>query len=336
MNILVTGGAGFIGSNFIHYILKKYPDDRVVNFDALTYAGNLENLKLIEGDSRYSFVHGDICSYDDLKKAAINADAAVHFAAESHVDRSIHSGKKFLDTNILGTQNVIDVVRELKIGRLVHVGTDEVYGDVEAPRKSKYGDPYIPSSPYSASKAAADMLVIAAVRTHALPAIITHCTNNYGPYQFPEKLIPLFISNILESKHVPLYDGGTQVRDWLYVEDHCIGVDAVLRKGTLGEVYDIAAENEPEVTNRMITEVILETLGKPKDLIEEVSGLRPGHDQRYAVDSSKIRNELGWKPSVTLEEGIKKTISWYQEHEDWWRRVKSGAYQDYYKKQYGG
>ncbi len=334
MHILVTGGAGFIGSNFIRYILKNYPEDSVVNFDKLTYAGNLENLKDVEGDARYSFVKGDICNYKALKKAVQGADAIVHFAAESHVDRSIHSSREFLETNILGTQNVIDVVRELPISRYIHIGTDEVYGDIEAPRKSKFGDHMLPSSPYSASKAAADMLVLAAMRTHELPAIITHCTNNYGPHQFPEKILPLFITNALEGKKLPLYDGGTQIRDWLYAEDHCRAVDSALRKGKVGEVYDIAAENEPEVTNREITEMILDILGKPRDLVEEVSGLRPGHDQRYAVDSSKIRQELGWKPQVTLKEGLERTVRWYQENEDWWRRVKSGEYQEYYKQHY--
>ena len=347
MKILVTGGAGFIGSNFIKYILKNYADDSIVNFDKLTYAGNLENLKDIEKDARYSFVQGDICDFNALSQASKNVDAIVHFAAESHVDRSIHSSKEFLDSNIYGTQNVIDLVRELaptspnpssgRRGefRYIHIGTDEVYGDIESPKKSKFGDGLCPSSPYSASKAAADMLVIAAIRTHNIPAIITHCTNNYGPYQFPEKLIPVFITNALEGKKLPLYDGGMQIRDWLYVEDHCKAIDLALRKGKIGEVYDIAAENEPEVTNKQITDVILNLLNLGQDMIEPVTGLRPGHDQRYAVDSSKIRKELGWKPSVNLEQGIKLTVEWYKENQPWWERVKSGEYKDYYKKQYG-
>ena len=346
MKILVTGGAGFIGSNFIRYILKKYPDDSVVNFDKLTYAGNLENLKDIENDKRYQFIQGDVCDYDGLCRAAEGVDAIIHFAAESHVDRSIHSSHEFLQTNVFGTQNVIDVVRELlpppspllgKGGgvRFVHVSTDEVYGDIESPKKSKNGDAFKPSSPYSASKAASEVMVLAAIRTHGVPAMITRCTNNYGPFQFPEKLVPLFISNAIEGQPLPLYDGGAQIRDWLYVEDHCRAVDLVLRQGKVGEAYDIAAENEPEVINRKITEIILTTLGKNKDLVEEVAGLRPGHDQRYAVDSSKIRKELGWKPQVSLEEGLKQTIKWYQDNQDWWRRVKSGEYRQYYQSHYG-
>lgn len=334
MKILITGGAGFIGSNFIKYILKNYRNDSIVNFDKLTYAGNLENLKDIENDSRYSFIQGDICDYEAIKSAAHGVDAIIHFAAESHVDRSIHSSHEFLQANVFGTQNIIDAVRELNIKRYVHIGTDEVYGDVEAPAKSKFGDNICPSSPYSASKAAADMLVLAAIRTHNIPAIITHCTNNYGPYQFPEKLIPVLITNALENKKLPLYDGGTQIRDWLYVDDHCSAIDLVLRQGKIGEVYDIAAENEPEVTNRKITETILLILNKDKNLIEEVSGLRPGHDQRYAVDSSKIRKELGWQPKVTLEEGLEQTIKWYQANQDWWQRIKTGEYQKYYQKHY--
>jgi dTDP-glucose 4,6-dehydratase len=335
MKILVTGGAGFIGSNFVKYILKNYPEDSVVNFDKLTYAGNLENLKDIEKDERYSFVQGDICDYKALLDASNGVDVIVHFAAESHVDRSVHSSKEFLDSNIYGTQNVIDVVRELNIKKYIHIGTDEVYGDIEAPDKSKFGDHVLPSSPYSASKAAADMLVLAGIRTHDIPAIITHCTNNYGPYQFPEKLVPVFVTNALEGKKLPLYDGGTQIRDWLYVEDHCSAIDLVLRKGKIGEVYDIAAENEPEVTNKEITRVILDLLKLGEEMIEPVEGLRPGHDQRYAVDSSKIRKELGWKPSVDLEKGLKQTVEWYKENKEWWERVKSGEYKDYYKKHYG-
>ena len=335
MKILVTGGAGFIGSNFVKYILKNYPEDSVVNFDKLTYAGNLENLKDIEKDERYSFVQGDICDYKALLDASNGVDVIVHFAAESHVDRSVHSSKEFLDSNIYGTQNVIDVVRELNIKKYIHIGTDEVYGDIEAPDKSKFGDHVLSSSPYSASKAAADMLVLAGIRTHDIPAIITHCTNNYGPYQFPEKLVPVFVTNALEGKKLPLYDGGTQIRDWLYVEDHCSAIDLVLRKGKIGEVYDIAAENEPEVTNKEITRVILDLLKLGEEMIEPVEGLRPGHDQRYAVDSSKIRKELGWKPSVDLEKGLKQTVEWYKENKEWWERVKSGEYKDYYKKHYG-
>ncbi|MBI2050264.1 MAG: dTDP-glucose 4,6-dehydratase [Parcubacteria group bacterium] len=333
MKLLVTGGAGFIGSNFIRYILKNYPEDSVLNFDKLTYAGNLENLQEFKDDKRYSFIKGDVCDYDAVAGASGGVDAVVHFAAESHVDRSIHSSHEFIQTNVFGTQVVIDAVRELGVKKMILISTDEVYGDVEAPRKSKDGDAFKPSSPYSASKAAAESLAIAAIRTHEAPIIITRCTNNYGHYQFPEKLVPLFITNLIEGKKVPLYDGGTQIRDWLFVTDHCSAIDLVLRKGALGEAYDIAAENEPEVTNAEITEMVFELLGQNKDMIEPVSGLRPGHDQRYAVDSSKVR-ALGWKPSVSLAEGLKQTVKWYQDNEDWWKRVKSGDYQTYYQEHY--
>jgi len=334
MKILITGGAGFIGSNFIKYILKNYPDDSIVNFDKLTYAGNLENLKDIESDSRYSFVQGDICDYKAICKASEGVDSVVHFAAESHVDRSIHSSKEFLDTNILGTQNVIDVVRELNISKYVHVSTDEVYGDVKAPEKSTEASTIWPSSPYSAAKAGSDMIVLAAIRTHDVPAMITRGSNNYGAFQFPEKIIPLFITNALTDKKLPLYDGGTQIRDWLYVEDHCSGIDTVLRKGKIGEIYNIGAHQDPEITNKELTEMILKLTGKSDDLIEPVEGLRPGHDQRYSIDSSKLQS-LGWKPSVTLEEGLKQTVEWYKENKDWWERVKSGEYKQYYKEHYG-
>lgn len=342
MKLLITGGAGFIGSNFIHYILQNHPEDEVVNFDKLTYAGNLENLKDIEQDGRYKFIKGDICNFDELLSAAAGVDAIVHFAAESHVDRSIHSGHEFIETNIKGTQQVIDVVRERKIGRFVHISTDEVYGDMPAPRKSKDGEPFNPSSPYSASKAASEMLVLAAIRTYGIPALITRSTNNYGPYQYPEKFIALSITNAIEDKKLPLYDGGTQIRDWLYAQDNCSAIDLVLRQGKIGQCYDIAAENEPEVTNLEITKMILRFLksaeGAPSafgaERIEHVSGLRPGHDQRYAVDSSKIRQELEWRPAVSLEEGLERTVQWYLTNERWWRNVKSGNYQDYYKKHY--
>ncbi len=334
MKILVTGGAGFIGSNFIRCILKNYAGDSVVNFDKLTYAGNLENLRDIEKDERYQFIKGDVCDYDAVAGASKGVAAIIHFAAESHVDRSLHSSHEFIQTNVFGTQVVIDAARELSIPKMILISTDEVYGDVEKPRKSKDGDAFKPSSLYSASKAAAESLAIAAIRTHEAPIIITRCTNNYGPCQFPEKLVPLFITNLIEGKKVPLYDGGTQIRDWLFVTDHCSAIDLVLRKGMLGEAYDIAAENEPEVTNREITEMVLERLGQNNEMIEPVSGLRPGHDQRYAVDSSKVR-ALGWKPSVSLEEGLKQTVKWYQDNEDWWKRVKSGEYKEYYKRHYG-
>jgi dTDP-glucose 4,6-dehydratase len=334
MKLLVTGGAGFIGSNFIRYILKNYPEDSVINFDKLTYAGNLENLKDVEKDKRYSFVKGDVTNTEEVKNASKDVDAIIHFAAESHVDRSVHSSHEFIHTNVFGTQVVIDVVRELGIKKMILISTDEVYGDIESPHKSKDGDAFKPSSPYSASKAGAEALAIAAHRTHVAPIIITRSTNNYGPYQFPEKLLPVFITNLLEDKKVPLYDGGTQIRDWLHVEDNCSAIDLVLRKGIIGEAYDISAENEPEVTNLEITKMILGILGKDEGMIEHLEGLRPGHDQRYAVDSAKVR-KLGWKPSVSLKQGLEQTVEWYQENQDWWKRVKTGDYQEYYKQHYG-
>ncbi|MAG28799.1 dTDP-glucose 4,6-dehydratase [bacterium] len=334
MKLLITGGAGFIGSNFIRHILKNYQEDSIINFDKLTYAGNLENLKEIESDKRYSFIKGDVTDVNAVKDACKGVDAVIHFAAESHVDRSIHSGHEFIHTNVFGTQVIIDVVHELKIPKMILISTDEVYGDIESPNKSKDGDAFKPSNPYSASKAGAESLAIAAHRTHEVPIMITRSTNNYGFYHFPEKLLPLFITNLLDNKKVPLYDGGTQIRDWLYVEDNCKAVDLVLRKGSIGEAYDIAPENDPEVTNGEITKMILAILNKGEDMIEPVEGLRPGHDQRYAVDSSKIRS-LGWKPSVSLKQGLEQTIQWYQDNRVWWENVKTGDYQEYYKKHYG-
>ncbi len=342
MKILVTGGAGFIGSNFIRFIFKNHPEDEVVNFDNLSYAGNLENLKDIKDLKSYFFINGDIRDKEKIKEAVLECDAVVHFAAESHVDRSINSSREFLETNIFGTQNIIDSVRDKifqssEIGRgfvYVHVSTDEVYGDVKFPLKSKFGDNINPSSPYSASKAASDMLVLSAIRTYNIPAVITRCTNNYGPYQFPEKIIPLFITNGLEGKELPLYDNGTQVRDWLFVEDHCRAIDLVLRKGKIGSVYDIAAENSPEITNRQIAEIILDLLEKPKSLIKNVFGLRPGHDQRYAVDSSRTRAEFSWEPKIQFRKGIELTVEWYKKNQDWWTRIKNGDYKDYYQKHY--
>jgi dTDP-glucose 4,6-dehydratase len=335
MNILVTGGAGFIGSNFIRYILDKYPEDTIINYDVLTYAGNLENLRDIEKDPRYSFIKGDVCDFESLKSASKGVGAIIHFAAESHVDRSVHSSHEFLNTAIMGTQTVIDVIRALEIPKYVHISTDEVYGDIDAPGKSKEGDMLEPSSPYSASKAGAELLVMATKRTHGIPAMITRCTNNYGPYHYPEKIIPLFITNAFTNQKVPVYDGGMQIRDWLYVTDHCSAIDAVLRKGTDGEIYNISADQNPEVTNLELTKMILKACDKGEDLIEHVSGLRPGHDQRYALDSTKIRAELGWKPNIELEIGLAQTVKWFKENENWWKRVKSGEYKEYYKKHYG-
>lgn len=335
MRLLVTGGAGFIGSNFIHYMLARYPDVSILNFDALTYAGNLENLAAVEKDPRYAFVKGDIAAPADVERVFGSGafDAVVHFAAESHVDRSLHLGPEaFILTNVLGTQRLLDASRRFKVRRFVHVSTDEVYGSLGLSGRFTEQTPVQPNNPYSATKAASDFMVRAAVHSHGLDAVITRCSNNYGPFQFPEKLIPLMIANALEDKPLPVYGDGLQVRDWIYVQDHCRGVDEVLRRGRTGEVYNIGGSHD--VPNIEVVRTILKLLGKPESLIQHVKD-RPGHDRRYAMDTAKIGKELGWKPQFDFAAGLKKTVEWYLANRAWWERVRSGAYQDYYRKMYG-
>lgn len=331
MKILVTGGAGFIGSNFIHYILNKYPDYQIINLDALTYAGNLENLKAWEGDARYRFVKGNIIDMTAVGPLLEECDIVVHLAAESHVDRSISDPSAFIETNIRGTYVLLEAARKYN-KRFHHVSTDEVFGSLQ-PDGQPFNEKtaYDPRSPYSASKASADHLVRAYFHTYSLSVTISNCSNNYGPYHFPEKLIPLAITNVLEGKKIPVYGDGLQVRDWLYVEDHCKAIDLIIHNGKVGETYCIGGNSERE--NIWIVKQLLGILGKDESAIEYVTD-RPGHDRRYAIDYSKIKNELGWQPEVTLEVGLQETVEWFQKNEDWWKNVKSGEYQKYYEKQY--
>lgn len=332
--ILVTGGAGFIGSNFIRYMLNKYKDIEIVNLDALTYAGNLENLKDVENNTNYTFIKGDITIPEDIAKAMSGCDTVVHFAAESHVDRSVLEPAVFIKTNVLGTQVLLNAALEEGVKRFHHVSTDEVFGALKMDG-SKFNEktPYDPHSPYSASKAASDHLVRAYGDTFGLPFTITNCSNNYGQYHFPEKLIPLAITNLIEGKKVPVYGDGGQVRDWLHVEDHCEAIDLVLQKGKIGETYCVGGQTE-DVTNLELVKTMLKLMGKSEESIEYVKD-RPGHDIRYAVDWSKINKELGWKPKHTFDEGLKETIDWYVNNEEWWKNIRSGAYNEYYNKQYG-
>jgi len=332
MKLLVTGGAGFIGSNFIQHILETQFETKVVNLDALTYAGNLENLARWKSDARYQFVKGDIADSAVVDALVAACDVIVHFAAESHVDRSIQGPEAFIRTNVLGTFTLLESARRYG-RRFHHVSTDEVFGSLGAtdPAFSEV-TPYDPRSPYSASKASSDHLVRAYFHTYGLPVTISNCSNNYGPYHFPEKLIPLAITNLLEGKTVPVYGDGQQVRDWLYVEDHCRAIALILERGRLGETYCIGGNGERE--NLWIVKELLRLLDKDDSLIEYVKD-RAGHDRRYAIDFSKIRNELGWQPTVTLEEGLTRTVEWFKANEAWWKSVKSGEYQEYYEKQYG-
>jgi dTDP-glucose 4,6-dehydratase len=332
VKLLVTGGAGFIGSNFVRYMLAKHPDYQLVNLDKLTYAGNLDNLSDVEDHANYQFVRGDVCDID-LVNGIVEADinAIVHFAAESHVDRSIYDPSIFVKTNVLGTQVLLESALKFKIDRFIQVSTDEVYGSLGKEGSSTETSPLLPNSPYSASKASADLLVRSYFETFGIPAIITRCTNNYGPYQFPEKLIPLFITNALFDQELPIYGDGLYVRDWIFVEDHCKALDVVLHKGKVGEIYNIGGGNER--TNLEITHLILKSIGKPESLIKHVKD-RPAHDRRYSLDCSKIKAELSWQPETSFEKGISKTVDWYTSHQEWWQRIKSGEYLKYYEKHY--
>jgi len=336
MKLLITGGAGFIGANFVKYWLKTNPDDTVVNFDKLTYAGNLENLKDVEDNPQYSFVRGDICDAKEVKEVMEDVDTVVHFAAESHVDRSITEAAPFVMTNVVGTQVLLDAAVASKVSRFHHVSTDEVFGSLALDDPHAFNEQtlYNPRSPYSASKAGSDHLVRAYHHTYALPVTITNCSNNYGPYQFPEKLIPLAITNLLEGKKVPVYGDGLYVRDWLHVTDHCRAIDAVLTHGVIGETYCVGGMSK-NISNLDVIRKILALMGKSESSIEYVQD-RKGHDRRYAVDWTKISNELSWKPLYGFDEWLERTVDWYIKHESWWRRVKSGAYQEYYNNQYKG
>jgi dTDP-glucose 4,6-dehydratase len=334
MNLLVTGGAGFIGSNFVRYMLEKYPNYKVVNYDLLTYAGNLENLKDVENHPNYTFVKGNINNREfvDYLVKTHEIDVIINFAAESHVDRSITDPDIFVKTNVLGTQALLDVAKANNIKKYVQISTDEVYGTLGETGYFTEETPLAPNSPYSASKASADLLVRAYHETYGLNVNITRCSNNYGPYHFPEKLIPLMVTNALEGKELPIYGDGRNIRDWLHVKDHSAAIDLVIHNGRPGEVYNIGGHNER--TNNEIVHFIVEKLGVSKDLIKYVSD-RPGHDRRYAIDSTKIMTELGWKPQYTFETGIVETIQWYIDNQEWWRNIKSGEYMKYYQKQYG-
>lgn len=334
MKLFITGGAGFIGSNFVHYILREHPEDTVVNFDKLTYAGNLANLKDVEKDPRYRFVQGDICDATAVKAVVSGCDTIINFAADTHVDRSILDPEAFLRTDIFGTRVLLEVAKEEKLERYVQISTDEVYGDIGVGQFSKETDRLHPSSPYAASKAAGDLMVLAYVRTYGVPAVITRCTNNLGPNQYPEKFTPLAVTNLIEDKPVPVYGDGMQVRDWLHVEDHCRGIDLALRKGRVGEIYNFGANQNPEWPNVAILDAILKQLGKGEDMKTFVKD-REGHDRRYACDTTKAMHELGWKPTWSLAEGLKQTVQWYVNHPEWWKPLKSGEYLEYYRKQYG-
>lgn len=332
MKILVTGGAGFIGSNFIHYWLNKYPKDSIVNLDVLTYAGNLENLKSIEGKANYKFVKGDICDVELVSKIVKGIDLIVHFAAESHVDRSIIDSGDFVRTNVEGTRVLLDAAKNNGHIRFHHISTDEVFGSLGLKGKPfNESTAYDPRSPYSASKAASDHLVRAYWHTHKLPITISNCSNNYGPLQFPEKIIPLFITNLLAGKKVPVYGQGENIRDWIYVDDHNAGVEAIIKKGKIGETYCLGGNRE--LTNSELTQRILKLMGKGEDMIEYVAD-RPGHDLRYAMDYTKAKIGLGWEPKTDFEAGLKKTIAWYKNNRAWWQNIKSGQYLEYYKKNY--
>jgi dTDP-glucose 4,6-dehydratase len=319
MKLLITGGAGFIGSNYVRYVLRE-TEDEVVVYDSLTYAGNLSTLRDVDDDPRYSFVKGSICDPGTLEEAMAGVDAVVHFAAESHVDRSIIGSDDFVNTNCFGTNVVMDTARRLEIGRVVHIGTDEVYGSVEV-GSSKESDPLDPRSPYSASKAGSDLIALSYHATHGLPVTVTRCTNNFGPFQYPEKAIPLFTTNLLDGRRIPLYGDGLNERDWLFVDDHCSGVHLVLHKGAAGEIYNIGAGNE--TPNRVLVDKLLELVGKDESSVDYVED-RLGHDRRYSVDITRI-TELGWTKRRTLDEALAETVAWYRANEWWWRPLKSAT-----------
>jgi dTDP-glucose 4,6-dehydratase len=330
--MLVTGGAGFIGSNFVHHILNTYPEYEVVNLDALTYAGNLENLKILEGNPRHRFVKGDICDAKLVDELVKGVDIIVHFAAESHVDRSILDSAEFVRTNVIGTHTLLESAKKAGNLRFHHVSTDEVFGSLGA-QDAPFNEttPYDPRSPYSASKAGSDHLVRAYFHTHGLPVTISNCSNNYGPYHFPEKLIPLVITNLMEGKKIPVYGDGLNVRDWLHVEDHCRAIDTIIHKGKIGETYCVGGKGEK--TNMEIVKTILKIMCRDESWIEYVED-RKGHDKRYAINFDKIKNELGWEPQVKFEDGIDQTVKWFAENEAWWKNIKTGDYQGYYNQQY--
>ncbi len=336
MKIIVTGGAGFIGGNFVHYMLKYHPEHNIICFDSLTYAGNLETLKPVMDSPHFTFIKGDIADREVVYElfASEKPDVIVNFAAESHVDRSIKNPQIFLRTNVIGTSVLLDACRKYGITRYHQISTDEVYGDLPIDRPDLFFSETTPlhtSSPYSASKASADLLVLAYYRTFGVPVTISRCSNNYGPYHFPEKLIPLMITNALQGKQLPIYGTGENIRDWLYVEDHCHAIDLILANGKVGEVYNIGGNNER--TNLEVVKTIIKELGKEESLITYVAD-RLGHDRRYAIDAAKMQTQLGWQPTTLFDEGIKKTITWYLDNRLWWERIVSGGYQEYYKNMY--
>lgn len=337
MKLLVTGGAGFIGSNFVQYMVNNYPEDTIVNLDALTYAGNLESLKPVEDKTNYRFIKGDISDRAFIMELfeKESFDVVINFAAESHVDRSILDPEVFVKTNVLGTLVLLDASKKFQVKRFHQVSTDEVYGDLPIDRTDLFFTEETPlhtSSPYSSSKASADLFVLSYYRTYGLPVTISRCSNNYGPYHFPEKLIPLMIIRALNNEKLPVYGNGSNVRDWLHVKDHCSAINLIIRNGKPGEVYNIGGHNEK--TNLEVVKAILQTLGKPESLIEYVTD-RPGHDLRYAIDPRKIEEELGWKPEFHFETGLKQTIDWYLANKDWWERIINGEYRSYFNEMYG-
>ncbi|NVM05193.1 MAG: dTDP-glucose 4,6-dehydratase [Candidatus Helarchaeota archaeon] len=331
LKILVAGGAGFIGSNFIKYVLKEYSNFDILNLDALTYAGNLKNLVEIQDDPRYRFVKGDINNFDLVDSLIKECQCVINFAAESHVDRSIENPNIFIKTNVLGTQTLLNCAIKNSVEKYIQISTDEVYGSIEGKGYFTESSILTPSSPYSASKAAADLLALSYYKTFDLPIIVTRCSNNYGPNQFPEKFLPLMLLNIIKNKKIPIYGDGLHIRDWIYVEDHCSAIMDILLKGKVGEIYNIGANKEFQ--NLELAKLLLKIMNKSENLIKFVPD-RPGHDRRYAIDSSKIRNKLKWKPKISFDEGIKKTINWYRNNQDWINEVISGEYKEYYERRY--